>query len=160
MRWIPHCRISSPASSGCRAIPHCGCPARTTPVLPPRSRWRRTCGSTRARPVMTWAGRSSWNGCGSGRKSTAAASWNSRRSWAFPATGTAPASPWTRAVPRPSGRPSASSMTRASSTRAAALSTGAPTVPPLSPTRRWSTWISPATCGISVIPWPTAPVIW
>ena len=79
---------------------------------------------------------------------------------AFPVTGTAPASPWMRAALRPSGRPSANSMTRASSTRAAASSTGAPIAPPPSPTRRWSTWISPVTCGISVTPWPTAPAIW
>ena len=84
---------------------------------------------------------------------------SSRRRWAFPATGAAPASPWTRAAPRPSGRPSASCTTRASSTRAAASSTGAPTASPPCPTRRWSMWTSPATCGISAIPWPTAPAI-
>ena len=38
--------------------------------------------------------------------STAAASSSSRRSWAPPATGTGPASPWTRAAPRRCGRSS------------------------------------------------------
>ena len=42
--WTPRCRISSPASSGCRAIPPCGFPAPITPVSPPRSRWRSDCG--------------------------------------------------------------------------------------------------------------------
>ena len=40
------------------------------------------------------------------RKIRPAASCTSRRSWAPPATGTASASPWTRAAPRPCGRPS------------------------------------------------------
>ena len=40
---------------------------------------------------------------GPGRRSMATASWSSRRRWAPPATGTGPASPWTRDAPRPSG---------------------------------------------------------
>ena len=49
--------------------------------IAPRSRWKRSCGSRRARPGMTWAVRSSSSACGSGRKSTAAALSSSRRSW-------------------------------------------------------------------------------
>ena len=43
---------------------------------------------------------------------TATASSSSRKRWAPPATGTAAASPWTRAAPVPSARHSASCMTR------------------------------------------------
>ena len=35
-----------------------------------------------------------------------------------------------------------------------------PTASPPCPTPRWSMWTSPATCGISAIPWPTAAAIW
>ena len=54
----------------------------------------------------------SWSGSGTGRTSMAAALWSSRKSWGPPATGSAPDLPWTRAVPRPSGRPSASCTAR------------------------------------------------
>ena len=52
-----------------------------------------------------------------------------------------------------------SCMTRASSTRAAASSTGAPIASPPCPPPRWSMWTSLATCGISATRWRTAPAI-
>ena len=137
----------------------CGSRVWTMRASPPRSRWRRSF-ARRARPAMTWAGKSSWKRSGTGSTGTVTGLWSSRRSWVLPVTGTGPDSPWMRAAPRLCGRCSSPCTKKASFIRVTGLSTGAPTASPPCPTRKWNMWISPAICGISGILLPTAAGKW
>ena len=108
----------------------------------------------RKRPATTSAARHWSSASGPGRTSTRRASSASSGRWAARATGTAPASPWTRSAPAPSARPSSTCSRPARSSAASAWSTGTPSSAPPSPTTRSITRTSRATSGQSSTPSP------
>lgn len=110
--WTAPCRISSSATSVCRATMCSGSPARTMQASPRRSRWRSRLPRKASRSTI-WAVKNSWNGYGSGRKNTAIPSAVRSASWAPPATGPGNASPWTPYAPALCRKCSAPSMKRA-----------------------------------------------
>ena len=69
--WTRPGRISSSATSACRAMPRCGCRAPTMPSIATEAKIVADDARKRASRSRTWAARSFWSAPGTGKSSTA-----------------------------------------------------------------------------------------